>query len=89
MYWFGHDIQHLPVEMIHSWYQDRVAGPMARVLTGELQPFPTGGVVGVSHESCLVLVGVPRQVYATLSDWVQCGGSQCVPVGVCVAVAVA
>ena len=78
-----------PVEVIHSRDQYRVARPMARVLTGELQPLPTGGVIGVSHKGRLVLVGVPWQVYATLSDWVQCGGGQCVPVGVCIAVTVA
>jgi hypothetical protein len=45
-----------PVEVVHSLHKHWVARPTARILAGELQPLPTGGVVGVCQKSTLVLV---------------------------------
>lgn len=74
--------------MVHSLDQHRVARPTARILTGELQPFPTGGVARVCHEGAHILVREAWQVNATLAARGACGqccGEQAVPVSVSIA----
>ncbi len=70
-----------PVKVIHSLHKHWVARPTARILAGELQPLPTGGVVGVCQKGTLVLVREACLVNATLAV-TQCCCGETVPVGV-------
>ena len=63
-----------PVEVVHSLHKHWVARPTARILAGELQPLPTGGVVGVCQKGTLVLVREACLVNATLAVAQACSG---------------
>ena len=65
--------------MIHGLDKHWVARAFPRVLAGELQVLPTGRVVGICHESTLVLVRKAGWKNPALSIR-QCVGCQAVPV---------